>query len=259
MNEYLIWRLAKLLAVSLLVFGFGAVLAGTRRNRILGLQISSVGFGITWIAGYAMLANPREELGQAWIMWSILWSLVAMLLQALYAHGSKDRPYLGALAITALGGAFISMVLREESALYWLLAQLVLLLFSAWLFFSSRLESGSREQRLAVDANLDAIQSWNWFKWIARFEGLSIILLMLIYMPLKYAAGIVLDNDTGFIGWIHGVMFVLYTGSLLVVGIFLGWSWKRMVMGFLAAQVPIGSFVFEWNCHKKANVTTTDR
>ena len=244
MDEYLIWRMVKILGLALLASGFlGACLTAFRQNRILALQWASLGFALAWISGYAMLASPREELKEAWIVWSIAWSLVAMLLQALYVHGNRDRFYLGALATAALAGSFISMVLRDQSVFYWLLAQLTLLLLSFALFYSA--SSASRSSRdtlpanaaseagLHTDSRQDAIQSWNWFKWVARFEGLSIILLMLIYMPLKYVAGIVLDGDTGLVGWIHGVMFVLYIGSLLFSGVFLGWSWKRMAASTL--------------------------
>ena len=272
MNEYLIWRLIKLLAVSLLVSGVIGGATATRRNRIRGLQWSSIGFALTWIAGYAMLASPREQLSQDWIFWAIGWSLMALFLHALYAHGSTDRAWLGALALASVAGAIISMVLRDESVLVWIVIQIILFVLSLALFYvpyaarkkeTERSDGSSAEgterANLDIQSGLDAKQSWIWFQWIARFEGLSIILLMLIYMPLKYAAEIVLDNGTGWVGWIHGVMFVLYVGSLLFTGIFLGWSWKRMVMGFVAAQFPFGSFIFEWNCHQKANLSKTDK
>lgn len=273
MNEYLLIRLLKLLAVSLLASGLiGASISAIRRNRILGLQWSSIGFAVAWIAGYAMLANPREDLKQDWILWSIVWSLVAMLLQALYVHGQIDRFWLGGLATGAIGGAFISMILRDAAMSSWLMLQgiltiLVLVLFYLTFRFRHRALSTTGQGyvepgnagKLQTDTSLDAIQSWSWFKWIARFEGLSIILLMLIYMPLKYAADIVLDEGSGLVGWIHGVMFVLYTGALVITGPFLGWSWKRIAMGFLAAQIPLGSFLFEWNCYKNANIDSTRR
>lgn len=71
-------------------------------------------------------------------------------------------------------------------------------------------------------------------------EGVSYLVLLLIAMPLKYAAG--RPEAVKHVGMAHGVLFVLYVLLLVAVGVERGWSLRKMVLGFVASLVPLGTF-----------------
>ena len=81
------------------------------------------------------------------------------------------------------------------------------------------------------------------FLWVARLEGLSLLLLRGVAMPLKYGLG--WEHATMVPGWAHGVLFMAYTVLLFVVGVQQGWSLTRIVVGGFASFVPFGTFAFE--------------
>lgn len=81
------------------------------------------------------------------------------------------------------------------------------------------------------------------FIWISRAEGISFLLLLGIAMPLKYAFGMPLMVK--YVGWAHGVLFMAYVVQLLIVGIKLKWSKRRIFLGGIASLLPLGPFVFE--------------
>lgn len=82
------------------------------------------------------------------------------------------------------------------------------------------------------------------FLWVARLEGLSLLVLFFVAMPLKYGAG--WSHATEVPGWFHGLLFVAYVGLLAAVAHREGWSPIRAALGFLAAFAPFGTFLFEW-------------
>ncbi len=81
------------------------------------------------------------------------------------------------------------------------------------------------------------------FRAVALAEGLSVIALFFIAMPLKYAAGI--PEAVKFTGWAHGLLFVLYLFALLDAAITYRWSIVRVLGGLAASLLPFGTFVFE--------------
>jgi integral membrane protein len=81
------------------------------------------------------------------------------------------------------------------------------------------------------------------FLWVARLEGLSFLVLLLIAMPLKYAAGE--PGAVRVVGMAHGILFVAYLGVLLRARLELGWSWRRLAEAFVASLIPAGTFWFE--------------
>lgn len=74
----------------------------------------------------------------------------------------------------------------------------------------------------------------------ALLEGVSFLVLLLIAMPLKYLAG--QPNAVRVVGMAHGVLFVLYVLLLIQQGIARRWSWRTMILGFVASLVPLGTF-----------------
>ncbi|MCB9674870.1 MAG: DUF3817 domain-containing protein [Alphaproteobacteria bacterium] len=81
------------------------------------------------------------------------------------------------------------------------------------------------------------------FLWVARFEGLSLLVMFLVAMPLKYLFGH--PEAVLAVGWIHGLLFIAYVVALGLVAREQGWSMARIAAGFVASLLPAGTFVFE--------------
>ncbi|MDB5264148.1 MAG: rane protein [Adhaeribacter sp.] len=78
------------------------------------------------------------------------------------------------------------------------------------------------------------------FRLIAVLEGISYLVLLLIAMPLKYLADMPLMVK--YVGWAHGVLFVLYGLALLQVWMVYRWSFLRVVWAFILSFIPLGTF-----------------
>jgi integral membrane protein len=78
---------------------------------------------------------------------------------------------------------------------------------------------------------------------IGILEGISLLVLMGIAMPLKYFAGN--PEPVRITGWIHGVLFMLFMLAVLVVFFQRRWRFKMLVLAFLAAFFPFGTFIFD--------------
>lgn len=81
------------------------------------------------------------------------------------------------------------------------------------------------------------------FRIIALLEGVSLLLLFFVAMPLKYF----FDYPTlvPYIGLAHGILFFLFFGMLLVTSHVQKWSVMMFVGGLVAALLPFGTFVFD--------------
>jgi integral membrane protein len=80
-------------------------------------------------------------------------------------------------------------------------------------------------------------------------EGFSFVILLFIAMPLKYIAGdprLVL-----YVGWVHGVLFMLFILALITVKITLEWKPWKTTLSFLASLVPFGTFIMDRNWQKE--------
>lgn len=75
---------------------------------------------------------------------------------------------------------------------------------------------------------------------LALLEGISLILLLFIAMPLKYGFDWPLGVEV--IGMAHGLLFIAYALALALVGLPAKWSLKVLVICFVAAFVPFGTF-----------------
>ena len=81
------------------------------------------------------------------------------------------------------------------------------------------------------------------FMFIALLEGISYLLLLCIAMPLKYFANI--PEAVKYVGWAHGVLFVLYCIYLLKVWMGYKWSFWKASWAFIASLLPFGTFVLD--------------
>jgi integral membrane protein len=90
--------------------------------------------------------------------------------------------------------------------------------------------------------------------FIAGFlEAMSYILLLGVAMPLKYIMSI--PAPVKYTGWAHGVLFVAYLLILAVLILKHNWKWSYGVLGFIAALLPFGPFIFEKYLKKEEQLT----
>ncbi|MBU8685444.1 DUF3817 domain-containing protein [Bacillus haynesii] len=74
-------------------------------------------------------------------------------------------------------------------------------------------------------------------------EGMSLLILLFIAMPLKYWADY--PMAVTIVGSVHGGLFILYLFVLLYATFVLGWSVKWPAAGLVAAFVPFGNFLYD--------------
>lgn len=75
-------------------------------------------------------------------------------------------------------------------------------------------------------------------------EGLSFIILLVIAMPLKYYAG--KPEMVSIVGMAHGVLFVLYIFLTVIAKFQYPWSWRRVLLLWVASIVPFGTFYADY-------------
>ncbi len=83
----------------------------------------------------------------------------------------------------------------------------------------------------------------SFLRQVALVEAVSFLVLLGVAMPLKYFAGFPLAVKI--VGWIHGLLFVIFGLALLRVWITARWPFGRVVMVFIAALLPFGPFVVD--------------
>jgi integral membrane protein len=85
-----------------------------------------------------------------------------------------------------------------------------------------------------------AAPSLAWFRWLARAEGISVLVLFGIAMPMKYGFA-----DPSFVplaGRVHGFLFLAFLAGLAAAHTQTGWGVRRSAGWFLASLVPGGTF-----------------
>jgi integral membrane protein len=228
-------RLVKFIGLMLLGGGLGVSLlsqSGAERMRA-ACWLTGAGMLLTWCAGYGMVQSTGRFIGEPFILVGLAFSLLAHLDALLYAR----RPSARAAALTVGGacGAVAVMVLRPVDG-----AGLLPVLGVA---LGAGILGGfilNREAEVAGPQSAAIIRRW--FVWLARLEGLSLLTLLVVVMPLKYLGGL---YDGGWTGWIHGALFMQYGLALLLVARAEAWGWGRVLGGVVAGLLPGGTFVFE--------------
>lgn len=87
------------------------------------------------------------------------------------------------------------------------------------------------------------MSSLNLFRKVALAEGISYIVLLFIAMPLKYWVGMPLAVK--YVGWVHGLLFVLYIATLVMAWQERKWSFGKVVVLFIASLLPFVPFYVE--------------
>lgn len=74
-------------------------------------------------------------------------------------------------------------------------------------------------------------------------EGVSYLVLLLIAMPLKYIWQ--MPMAVNIVGYLHGALFVLYSGMLLYFFIKKMVTFKQAFVAMLLSLLPFGTFFLE--------------
>lgn len=87
-------------------------------------------------------------------------------------------------------------------------------------------------------------------KWIAStlgqlrligiLEGISYLILLFLAMPLKYMYG--QPQAVRVVGFVHGLLFVLFIKWLYDAKTEYGWSWQKVLMLLGLSMLPFGNF-----------------
>lgn len=80
----------------------------------------------------------------------------------------------------------------------------------------------------------------DWLRIIAWCEGTSFLLILFVSMPLKYIWEMTLANKI--IGYVHGVLFILYIITVWLAAEQREWSGKVRTKSMVAALIPFGAF-----------------
>ena len=87
------------------------------------------------------------------------------------------------------------------------------------------------------------------FRIVGIAEGISFLVLLLIAMPLKYFMD--LPQAVKVTGWIHGALFVAFIYFAFEVMGALKKNFGWFIKAFIAAFVPLGTFIFDRQLKKE--------
>jgi len=75
---------------------------------------------------------------------------------------------------------------------------------------------------------------------VSAIEGISLIVLVFIAVPLKYIwhQPWLVQN----IGMVHGLAFILYVFTVIQTKVELGWNTGKTILALLLSVVPFGTF-----------------
>ncbi|WP_339923216.1 DUF3817 domain-containing protein [uncultured Cyclobacterium sp.] len=90
------------------------------------------------------------------------------------------------------------------------------------------------------------------FRIVSITEGISMLVLIFIAMPLKYIFD--LPAMVTYVGWIHGVLFVLYILVMFPTSRKLKWPFRIALMGLIASILPFGPFLFDRKLKKQERI-----
>ncbi|WP_159799030.1 DUF3817 domain-containing protein [Flavobacterium sp. MK4S-17] len=81
------------------------------------------------------------------------------------------------------------------------------------------------------------------FKIIATLEGVSLLALLFIAMPLKYFYD--MPEYVRTVGMAHGLLFIAYIVLATLMKSELNWPWKKYFIICIASVIPFGTFYIE--------------
>lgn len=81
------------------------------------------------------------------------------------------------------------------------------------------------------------------FKIIATLEGISLLALLFIAMPLKYMLD--MPEMVRIVGMAHGVLFIGYIIMAIMLKVEKDWPWTKFLIICAASVIPFGTFYIE--------------
>lgn len=81
------------------------------------------------------------------------------------------------------------------------------------------------------------------YRKVALIEGISYLLLLFIAMPVKHFFDF--PYLVTYLGWIHGGLFIVFVGLLLLAAFKYKWSIIRVGTYFIASLLPFVPFWYE--------------
>ncbi|MCS6822239.1 MAG: DUF3817 domain-containing protein [Microscillaceae bacterium] len=78
------------------------------------------------------------------------------------------------------------------------------------------------------------------FRILAFLEGVSLLVILFVTMPLKYWYDMPAPNK--FWGMLHGILFIAYVLWVIQLKIEQNWSWQKTFLALIAAILPLGTF-----------------
>lgn len=81
------------------------------------------------------------------------------------------------------------------------------------------------------------------FRFMGLIEGMSLLVLLFIAMPLKYFAGF--PQAVTFVGSLHGLFFIIYLITITYVTFKVRWSFLWIFSAIAVAFIPFGNLVLD--------------
>ncbi|MFO7954147.1 DUF3817 domain-containing protein [Thioalkalivibrio sp.] len=76
------------------------------------------------------------------------------------------------------------------------------------------------------------------FRLISVIEGISLLVLLFVAMPLRTYADMPLAVT--YSGWVHGILFIVYGATSLLASHLSGWPVWKWLLVFVLGVVPFG-------------------
>ena len=89
----------------------------------------------------------------------------------------------------------------------------------------------------------------SFFRKIAHWEGISLLVLLFIAMPLKYMWE--MPEYVRVVGMAHGVLFIAFVVLSIIVTRQHNWNLSKFGFCFVASFVPFGTFYLDAKLLKK--------
>ncbi len=83
---------------------------------------------------------------------------------------------------------------------------------------------------------------------VAFLEGLSLVLLLFVAMPLKYLAD--MPAMVKIVGMAHGLLFVAYVIYVILAKLEFKWTIGKTLLAIILSVVPFGTFWADWKLFK---------
>lgn len=81
------------------------------------------------------------------------------------------------------------------------------------------------------------------FRKLGIYEGISLLVLLFIAMPLKYLFDLPLA--VRIVGSLHGGLFTLYIVCGVIFAKNNNWSFFKLIFAYVVSTIPFGAFIFD--------------